>query len=48
MISLEEFKESLGTLRSELSEEEILKLRENMDKMADILFNSWLKELNKK
>ncbi|MFA6273643.1 MAG: hypothetical protein WC662_00600 [Candidatus Paceibacterota bacterium] len=47
MISLEEFKKALGSLEQELTEEEILKLRENQDQMADILFNMWLKEINK-
>ncbi|HTE49033.1 MAG TPA: hypothetical protein VK675_03950 [Candidatus Paceibacterota bacterium] len=47
MISLEEFKKALGNLKNELSEEEILKLRENQDQMAEILFNSWLMEINK-
>lgn len=46
MINLEEFKKSLGTLKDELSEEEILKLRENQDQLADILFNSWLTTIN--
>ena len=46
MISLEEFKKSLGDLQNQLSEEEILKLRENQDKMADIFFDSWLVEIN--
>lgn len=46
MISLEEFKKALGSLSEQLSEEEILKLRENQDQMAEILFNSWLAEIN--
>lgn len=46
MISLQEFKKSLGPLKDQLSEEEILKLRENQDQMAEILFNSWLTEIN--
>ncbi len=46
MIGLEEFKKSLGSLKDQLSEEEILKLRENQDKMAEILFNSWLDKIN--
>lgn len=47
MIGLEEFKESLGPLKDQLSEEEILKLRENQDQMAEILFDSWMSEINK-
>lgn len=48
MISLEEFKSSLGYLKDTLTEEELLKLRENQDQMADILFNSWLSNINEK
>lgn len=46
MISLEKFKEALGDQVKELSEEEILKLRNDQDQMAEILFNSWLAEIN--
>lgn len=42
MIPLEEFRASLGDEAKELTEEQILKLRENMDKMADIVFTMWL------
>lgn len=45
MIDLEKFKKSLGGLAKELSEEEILKLRDNQDQMAEIFFNLWLKEV---
>lgn len=48
MISLQEFREALGDEASKLTEEEILKLRENMDKMADIFFTMWLEEKRKK
>ncbi len=44
MISLQEFKDALGSMTNELTEEEILKLRENQDQMAEILFNMWLKD----
>ncbi len=46
MIPLEEFKEALGDKAKELTEEQILKLRENQDQMAEILFNMWLREIN--
>ena len=42
MISLEDFKKSLGTLINELSKEDILKLREQQDKEAEIYFDMWL------
>ena len=46
MISLEEYKKALGPLAQELSEEEILKVRDNQDQIAEILFDMWLKEIN--
>lgn len=46
MIPLEEFKKSLGPLADTLSEEEILKVRENMDHLADIVFEMWLRKRN--
>ena len=46
MIGLEEYKKALGTLAEELSEKEILELRENQDQMAEILFSMWLKKSN--
>jgi hypothetical protein len=48
MIPLEEFRASLGDEAKKLTEEEILKLRENQDQMAEIFFNIWLEELKKK
>lgn len=45
MIPLQEFKDSLGDKLKELTEEEVLKLRENQDAMASILFDLWLKEV---
>lgn len=47
MISIEKFKKALGEDSKNLSEEQILKLREQQDQMAEILFNMWLKEINK-
>jgi hypothetical protein len=46
MIPLEEFKKSLGLLADSLSEEEILALRETLDRLADIVFGSWLRKRN--
>ena len=48
MIELLEFKKALGSQAEELSEEDILRLRENQDQMAEILFDSWLAEINQK
>jgi len=47
MIPLDEFKASLGPLAQTLSEEEIIDLRERMDKLADIVFDRWLRDRNK-
>jgi hypothetical protein len=45
MIPLQEFKDSLGSLAEELTEDQILKLRDNQDKEAEILFNLWLESI---
>jgi hypothetical protein len=47
MLSLEEFKKHLPADHG-LTEEEILKVRKNMDEMANIFFDMWLKERRKK
>lgn len=46
MISLKEFKKALPA-DCNLTEEEILKLRENQDKHAEIFFNMWLEDRKK-
>jgi hypothetical protein len=46
MIPLEEFKKSLGSLADSLSEEEILALREKLDRLAEIIFDLWLRKRN--
>lgn len=48
MIELEKFKESLGDIRDKLTGAEILELRENQDKMAEIFFDLWLNERSRK
>lgn len=47
MLELEEFKKHLPKDHN-LSEEQILKLRETMDKLADVIFNMWLKKIKNK
>lgn len=47
MLTLKEFKKHLPPNHN-LTEEEILKLRENMDSMANIFFDMWLKDKKKK
>jgi len=44
MISLEDYKKALGPLAQKLSEEDILKARDIQDRMAEVLFYSWLDE----
>ena len=48
MIPLEEFKKSLGTLADTLSDEEILDAQERMDRLANIVFDMWLRKRNSK
>lgn len=49
MIPLEEYKEALGKeLLEELTEEQILKVREQQDKMADLFFTMWLEDIKNK
>lgn len=47
MIPLDEFKASLGPLAHTLSEEQIRDMRELMDRLADIVFDAWLRDKNK-
>ncbi|MDO8496234.1 MAG: hypothetical protein Q7S43_02155 [bacterium] len=47
MLSIEEFKKHLPKDEN-LTEEQIVKLRDDMDQMAGILFDQWLYERNKK
>ena len=47
MISLQEFKNALGDEVKNLTEEEILKLRDHQDQEAEIFFTMWLEEINK-
>ena len=50
MVGLEEFKKALGSSAEQLSEEQILKLRDQQDQMAEIFFGMWINEItdNKK
>ncbi len=46
MIEIEEFKKLLP-VDEKLTEEQILKLRSQMDQMADIFFDMWLEDKRK-
>ena len=46
LVPLEEFKKSLGKIGENLSEEQILKLREIEDRLADAVFDYLLKKRN--
>ena len=48
MITHQEFKDSLGTEARELTEEQIIKLKDNMEQTAEIFFNMWLDEIKNK
>ena len=48
MIPLEEFKDALSDEAKELTDEQILKLRNQMDQEAEIYFTMWLEKINKK
>jgi hypothetical protein len=46
MISLEEYKKAFGKkLLAELSEEQILKVREQQDQMAELFYQIWIEKL---
>jgi len=47
MLSIEEFKKHLPKDHN-LSEEQIIKLRDDQDKMAEIIFSMWLQKINEK
>ena len=47
MIPLQEYKDALGPLADMLTEEEVLKVRDNQDKTAELFFDMWIKERNK-
>ena len=48
MITLQEFKDSLGKEAEELTEEQIIKLKDQMEQTAEIYFNMWLSDINSK
>jgi hypothetical protein len=45
MISLQEFKKSLGKTAEKMTDEQLLRLREIQDKEAEIYFSMWLKKI---
>ena len=47
MISLEQFKKALGTKAETLSHDEVVRLFEVQQKLANILFDKWLESINK-
>jgi len=47
MISLEDFKKALGIEAEKLTEEQIIKLRDQQDREAEIYFNMWLENIQK-
>ena len=45
MISLETFKKKLGPLADNYSEEELIKMKNDMDGLADLLFDDYFDNL---
>ena len=45
MIQIQEFKASLGDEAKKLTEEQILKLRDQMNQEAEIFFTMWLEKI---
>ncbi len=48
MIDLEKYKKALGEVTDDLSEEEILKVRQIQDDLAEAFFAMWLESKQKK
>lgn len=48
MIRLEDYKKALGPQGEQLSEKEIVKLRDQDDQIAEILFSIWLADIKEK
>ena len=46
MIPLHEFKKLLGAAAADLSDAEMERLRDLEDRLADILFDAWLRKRN--
>lgn len=46
MIPIHEFKKLLGAAATDLSDVEIERLRDLEDRLADILFDAWLRKRN--
>ena len=47
MIPLSEFKKALGPIADQLTDDEIKKIRDLQDRLADIIFDRWIKEKSK-
>ena len=45
-VPFDEFKEALGPVACDYSDEEIEQIRITFDKLADNVFNNWLKKVN--
>ncbi len=47
MISLEAFKKKLGPLADNYNKEELIKMKEDLDGLANLLFDDYFKNLKK-
>lgn len=45
MIGIEDYKKALGDITDELSDEDIIKVRQIQDDLAEILFPLWLEKI---
>jgi hypothetical protein len=48
MLSIKKFKASLGEQEKNMTEKEIVRLRDEMNSWANLIFDCWLEERNKK
>lgn len=48
MLSLVDFKKSLGSQADKLTDEEIIKIHDVLDQLSDVLFNMWVEYRSKK
>ena len=48
MVSLEEIKKSVGEDAKKYSDEDLIKIRDDLDQLANIVFDKWLEEIKNK
>lgn len=48
MISIEEYKKSLGAKADDLTEERVIQMRDMQDALSELFFTMWLQEVTEK